>query len=119
MSAIGDQPLEPMMPALRAMFAKEGWLILLWGLLLLPIGFAIQAAALIQTRALPRWQSIGFRIGVLVIGFPDGAEIISVSAAILLAVVCLPYGLRMLRPASSPGAVLPDAGEPPCSRTPA
>jgi len=29
-----------MMPGLLAMFAKEGWLILLWGIMLLPIGFA-------------------------------------------------------------------------------
>ena len=33
------------MPGLLAMFSKRGWLVLLWGILLLPIGFGIQAGA--------------------------------------------------------------------------
>ena len=68
-----------------------GWLVLLWGILLLPIGFGIQAVALLRSRAIPRWQSILFLIGVLFVGTPDGAEVINLTAAILLAVAFVPY----------------------------
>ncbi|MFC1790872.1 hypothetical protein ACFL0I_00175 [Gemmatimonadota bacterium] len=100
MSALDTLPereFAGMMPGLLAMFSKEGWLVLLWGLLLLPIGFAIQAVALIRTRALPRWQSILFLVGVLFVGTPDGAEIINLTAAVLLAVAFTPYGIQITR----------------------
>lgn len=80
----------------RAMFSKAGWLVLLWGILLLPVGFAIQAVALLKTRALPRWQGILFLIGVLLVGTPDGVEIINLTASVLLAVAFVPYGMRII-----------------------
>ena len=66
-----------MMPGLLAMFAKEGWLILLWGIMLLLIGFAIQAVGLIRSTAIPRWQSTLLLIGVLFVATPDGVEIVN------------------------------------------
>ena len=45
------------MPGVMAMFSKQGWLVLLWGIVFLPIGYAIQAIALLKTYAFPRWQS--------------------------------------------------------------
>jgi hypothetical protein len=86
----------PMMPGLLAMFSLKGWMVLLWGILLLPLGFAILAIALLKTKALPRWHSGLFLIGVLFVGFPDGAEIINLTASILMAVALVPYGMRML-----------------------
>jgi hypothetical protein len=71
-------------------------MVLLWGITLLPLGFAILAVALFKTRALPRWQSACFLAGVLLVGFPDGAEIINLTASILMAVALVPYGMRML-----------------------
>jgi len=100
MSALDTLPASnftQMMPGLLAMFTKQGWLVLLWGLLLLPIGFAIQAIALLKTKALPRWQSILFLIGVLLIGTPDGVEIINLTASILLAIAFIPYGIQIVR----------------------
>jgi hypothetical protein len=85
-----------MMPGLLAMFSHKGWMVLLWGIVLLPIGFAILAIALLRTRALPRWQSALFLVGVLLVGFPDGAEIINLTASILMAAALVPYGMRML-----------------------
>ncbi len=38
------------MPGVMAMFTKQGWLVLLWGIVFLPIGFAIQAIALLKTQ---------------------------------------------------------------------
>jgi len=104
MSALDHLP-EPqfsqMLPGLLAMFSKQGWLVILWGIVLLPIGFAILALALIKTRALPRWQGILFLIGVLFVGTPDGVEIVNLSAAILMAVALIPYGVKLMKESHS------------------
>ena len=42
-----------MMPGLLAMFSHKGWMVLLWGITLLPLGFAILAVALFKTGAFP------------------------------------------------------------------
>ena len=97
LDTLPDGDFAQMMPGLRAMFAKEGWLVLLWGMLLLPVGFAVQAIALLRTRAIPRWQSTLFLVGVLLVATPDGAEIINLTASILLAIAFVPYGIRVLR----------------------
>jgi hypothetical protein len=99
MSALDTLPenqFTQMMPGLLAMFSFKGWLVLLWGILFLPIGFAIQAIALIKTRAFPRLGSILFLIGALFVGFPDGAEIINLTASILMAVALVPYGIQII-----------------------
>jgi hypothetical protein len=99
MSALATLPegdFAQMMPGLLAMFSKKGWLVLLWGILLLPVGFAIQAIALFKSQALPRWQSILFLIGVLLVGTPDGVEIINLTASTLLAVAFVPYGIQII-----------------------
>jgi len=96
LDTLPDDQFEQMKPGLLAMFSKKGWLILLWGLLLLPIGFAFQTVALIFTHTLPSWQSILFLTGVLLVGFPDGAEIINLSASILMAAAMIPYGMQLI-----------------------
>jgi len=99
MSALDTLPeteFSQMMPGLLAMYSFKGWLVLLWGILLIPIGFAIQAIALLKTKAFPRWGNVVFLIGVLFIGFPDGAEIINLTASILMAIALIPYGIRMI-----------------------
>lgn len=99
MSALDTLPEEKfsaVMPGLLAMFSKKGWMILLWGMLLLPIGFAVQAIGLLQTNPLPRWQSALFLIGVLLVGTPDGMEIINLSASILMAAAMIPYGIHLI-----------------------
>lgn len=85
-----------MTPGLLAIFSFKGWMVLVWGLLLMPIGVAIQIFGMLKTRVLPRWQLWILLVGVLFIGFPDGAEIINLSAAILMAAALVPYGLGMM-----------------------
>jgi hypothetical protein len=85
-----------MMPGLLAMFSKEGYLFLVWGIVFLPIGFVIQAIGLLKSRSLPIWQELLFLIGVLFIGTPDGVEIINLIASILIALAVIPYGLKMI-----------------------
>ncbi len=99
MSALDTVPEEKfsaMMPGLLAMFSKKGWMILLWGMLLLPAGFAIQAIGLLQANALPGWQCTLFLIGVLLVDTPDGMEIINLSASILMATAMIPYGIHLI-----------------------
>lgn len=88
------------MPGVLAMFTKQGWLVLLWGIVCLPIGFAIQAITLLKTNIFPRWQSILFLIGVLLVSTPDGLEIINLSASVLMAVALIPYGIRIISKAA-------------------
>lgn len=84
------------MPGVLAMFTKQGWLVLLWGIVFLPIGFAIQAIALLKTDTFPRWQSLLFLIGVLLVATPDGLEIINLSASIIMAIALIPYGIQAI-----------------------
>ena len=90
------------------MFTKQGWLALLWGIVFIPTGFAIQAIALLKTHTFPRWQGILFLTGVLLVGFPDGVEMIKSSASILMAVACVPYGIQIIAKALKPFALKGD-----------
>jgi hypothetical protein len=92
-----DREFNAMVAGLLALFAKKGWMVLVWGILLLPIGFGTQAIALMKTRSIPRWQSTLFLIGALCIGTPDGVEIVNLTAAVLLSIACVPYGIRLIR----------------------
>jgi hypothetical protein len=107
LDSISELQFSQMMPGLLAMFSKEGWLVILWGLLLLPVGFAIQTIGLIKTRSLPRWQSFLFLFGVLFVGTPDGMEIINLSASVLMAISLVPYGVKLVSESQSiiPAAV--------------
>ena len=97
LDTLTETEFNQMMPGLLAIFAKKGWLILIWGLLLLPIGFVIQGIGLLKSKSLSTWQSLLFIIGVLFIGTPDGVEIINLIASILIAIAFIPYGLKLLK----------------------
>ena len=86
-----------MMPGLLAMFSKQGWMVMIWGILFLPIGFGILALALLKSKALSTWQSLLFLVGVLLIGTPDGVEIVNLAASILLTIAFVPYGIQLIR----------------------
>jgi hypothetical protein len=84
------------MPGVMAMFTKKGWLVLLWGIVFLPIGFAIQAMGLLAADTIPLWQSLLFLIGVLLVAVPDGIEIINLSGSIMMAIAFVPYGIQII-----------------------
>jgi hypothetical protein len=96
LDTLPDEKFSAMMAGLLAIFSKKGWMKLTWGIVLLPLGFAIQAIGLLQANALPRWQSALFLIGVLLVGTLDGMEIINLSASILMAVAMIPYGIHLI-----------------------
>lgn len=97
LDTIPEDDFVKMMPGLLSIFGKGGWLVLIWGLIFLPIGFIIQAVGLLKSKRLTTWQSILFLIGVLFIGTPDGVEIINLTAAILMAIALIPYGVNLIR----------------------
>jgi hypothetical protein len=94
---LSDAEFAAMMPGLLAMFSKRGWLVLIWGIVLLPVGFGMQAIALLKTESIARWQSGLFLVGVLLIATPDGVEIVNLTASVLLTIAFVPYGLQMIR----------------------
>lgn len=96
LDTIPDGEFSAMMPGLRAIFAKKGWMKLVWGIVLLPAGFAVQTIGLLQARALPRGESILFLIGALFVGTPDGMEIINLGASLLMSAAMVPYGIRLI-----------------------
>jgi hypothetical protein len=97
LDGLNDAEFAGMMPGLLAMFSMQGWLVLLWGILLLPIGFGVQAVALLTSKTLPRWQALLFLLGVLLIAAPDGVEFVNLTASILLSIAFIPYGIRLIR----------------------
>jgi hypothetical protein len=97
LDTLPEQEFARMMPGLLAIFSFKGWMALVWGLLLMPIGVMIQAVGMLRAKVLPRWQLGLLLVSVLFIGFPDGAEIVNLTAALLLTAAMLPYGVRLLR----------------------
>ena len=93
---LSDDEFAAARPALSAIFAKKGWLRLLWGIVLIPIGFAVLAIAALASGATSPWVAILLLIGVLLIGFPDGAEIVNLGAAITMAAGLVPFGLALM-----------------------
>jgi hypothetical protein len=51
LDGLSDDEFAAARPALSAIFAKKGWLWLLWGIVLIPIGFAVLAIAALASGA--------------------------------------------------------------------
>jgi hypothetical protein len=99
MSALDTVPedkFSAMMPGLLAIFSKKGWMVLLWGIVLLPLGFAIQVLGLMQAGMLPLWQGGLFLAGVMLVATPDGLEIVNLSASVMMAAAFVPYGIQLI-----------------------
>lgn len=57
---------------------------------------AIQAPAPIVTGVFGRSSGLLFLIGVLFVGFPDGAEVINLTASVPMAIALVRYGVKMV-----------------------
>jgi hypothetical protein len=91
-----DDKFAKLKPGLAVMQAKAGWLVLLRGLALLPIGFALLSISLLSAGAISVWQAITLLFGTLLLTAPDGFEIINLLASVLIAVALIPLGLQFL-----------------------
>jgi hypothetical protein len=94
---VADKTFVAMMPGLMAIFDKQGWVVLVWGMVLLPLGFAVQAVGLLRSRAWPGWQAAALLAGSLFIAAPDGMEITNLTAALTLCVALIPEAVRVAR----------------------
>jgi len=97
LDTLPENQFAQMMPGLVAIFTHQGWMALVMGVDLLAVGFSIQAIALLKTNVIPRWQSALLLIGIWMLGWPDGEEIVSLTGSILLAVALVPYGIGTIR----------------------
>jgi len=86
-----------MMPGLVAIFSHEGWMFLVDGVVLIAVGFSIQAIGMLKTNVIPRWQSALLLMSIWMLGWPDGEEIIALTGSILLSVALVPYGIQIIK----------------------
>ena len=96
LDGLSDDEFTAARPALSAIYAKKGWLWLLWGILLIPVGFAVLAIAALLTSAIWPWVAVLLLVGVLLIGFPDGAGIVNLGAAVIMSAGLVPFGVSMI-----------------------
>ncbi len=101
LDAVDEHTFNAMMPGLLAIFDKQGWVALVWGMVLLPIGVAVQAVGLLQSGAWPGWQAGALLAGSLLIAAPDGMEIVNLTAALALFAALAPEAVRLARGTSS------------------
>ena len=97
LDTLSEQDFVRMMPGLVAIFSFRGWMWLVWGLLLMPIGVIVQTIGMWRATVLPRWQAGLQLAGVVLVGFPDGAEIVNLTAAVAMAGAMIPYGVGLIR----------------------
>jgi hypothetical protein len=97
LDTVDDTTFTAMLPGLMAIFEKQGWAVLIWGMVLLPLGVAVQAIGLLRSGAWPKWQAGALLAGSLLIATPDGMEIINLIAALALFVALAPQAARLIR----------------------
>ena len=96
LDTLPDKQFDRMMPGLIAIFSFKGWMVLVWGIVLMPVGVLIQLAGMLKAHVLPRWQLILLFPSIALIGFPDGAEIINLTAAMGMATAMVAYGVTLI-----------------------
>ena len=106
LDTLDDRAFATMVPGLVAIFDKQGWMVLVWGMVLLPLGVAVQAIGLIRAGQWPTWRAVVLLAGSLLVAAPDGMEIVNLAAALALLVALAPEAVRLARDTSttSPGA---------------
>ena len=101
LDTVDDATFTAMVPGLMAIFEKQGWAVLIWGMVLLPLGFAVQAVGLLRSGTWPMWQAGALLAGSLLIATPDGMEIVNLIAALALFVALAPQAVRVAEGSSS------------------
>ena len=101
LDTVDDTTFTAMVPGLMAIFEKQGWAVLIWGMVLLPLGVAVQAIGLLRSGIWPKWQATALLAGSLLIATPDGMEIVNLIAALALFVALAPQAVRVAEGSSS------------------
>jgi len=91
-----DKEFAQLKAGFRTISQKASWLKLVWGIVLLPLGFIILAVANLGGLTLSAWQCICLITGSALLLMPDGFEIINLGASVILIAGLLPMGLSWL-----------------------
>jgi len=91
-----DNEFAQLRPGFKTISQKASWLKLVWGIVLLPLGFIILAIANLGGLTIPSWQCICLLVGSGLLLVPDGFEIVNLGASIVLIAGLLPMGLSWL-----------------------
>ncbi len=100
LDTVDDTTFTAMVPGLTAVFEKQGWAVIIWGMVLLPLGVAVQAIGLLRSGIWPKWQAGALLAGSLLIATPDGMEIVNLIAALAIFVALAPQAVRLIGGAS-------------------
>ena len=90
-----DQEFQDLYPALQVLLDRGGWLWLVQLLLLLPLGFALQAVGLARSGVIGRRQAFTIVFGLLLLLAGD-IEVITSLGAVAMCIGYIPMGLREL-----------------------
>ena len=88
-----------LLPGIEALFNFEGYLVILYLLALLPIGFLIQGVGLYQAQAIPRWQSALLITASLGLGVSAAVDIdlFGLVSTLVLAFCFVPFGVQLIK----------------------
>ena len=100
-----DAQFEAIYPALQTLLDREGWLWMVWLLVLLPLGFVTLTVGMVRAGVIGKGQAAVIVVGLLLLINPD-IEIISTVGAVLMCVGYIPLGMRELRGELEPVPVL-------------
>lgn len=95
LDTLPDSTFEQSVPGLVAVFSHKGWMLLTWGLVLMPLGVIVQTVAMMRARSLPGWQPALLLVSLLLICVPDGAEIVNLCAALAMTVALVPHAVAL------------------------
>lgn len=92
---LDESVLFAMAPGFEALLQRRALMAVLWGITLLPLGFALFGLGLWRARLVPRWQAGALLLGSLLLANPE-VQAVNTVAAMLLATGLLPYGISLL-----------------------
>ena len=100
MSAFDTLPEEvflQLIPGTEALFQFKGYLVILYLLALLPLGFLIQAIGLYRARTIPRWMSGAFIIAMLgsIVSAAVDIDLFGLVATVILAVCFFHWDINL------------------------
>lgn len=88
--------LQALLPGLDVLLSRQGLMVVLWLLPLLPLGFAVFGALLWFGGELPRWQAGAVFLGSVLLCNP-GIQAMNTLGALVLAIAFIPHGIALLR----------------------
>ena len=88
-----------LLPGIETLFNFKGYLVILYLLALLPIGFLIQGIGLYLERAIPRWQSAALIVAALglVVAAAVDIDLFGLVATVFLAISVIPNGIQIIK----------------------